>query len=220
MTERQDPVEWSREQWIAHGQPAADQFTAMVAILRAHQAMTSSIDATLRTHDLTRTGYLLMTTLLLSRDATRPPGQLSRHLMVHPTTVTLALDQLEKRDLVKRNPHPTDRRTILAVLTPAGREVLDKATKALADDDFGLTGVGGTLAGLVVEVLGDVRERIGDVPAPLSGSGGSQQVGGDRDEPGAQVLPQPLGLGVGPGGGGHAGSEQAVHDEVEGQQVR
>ena len=96
MTERQDPVEWSRERWVAHGQPAADQFTAMVAILRTHQAMTASIDATLRTYDLTRTGYLLMTTLQLSREGTRPLGQLSRHLMVHPTTVTLALDQLEK----------------------------------------------------------------------------------------------------------------------------
>ena len=92
MAERQDPVEWSREQWVAHGQPGADQFTAMVAILRTHQAMTASIDATLRTYDLTRTGYLLMTTLQLSRDGTRPLGQLSRHLMVHPTTVTLALD--------------------------------------------------------------------------------------------------------------------------------
>ncbi len=155
----------SERQWVAHGQPAADQFTAMVAILRTHQAMTAAIDATLRTHDLTRTGYLLMTTLQLSRDGTRPLGQLSRHLMVHPTTVTLALDQLEKRNLVKRNPHPTDRRTILAVLTPAGREVLDKATKALADTEFGLTGVDASLSGRVVEVLGDVREHIGDIQA-------------------------------------------------------
>ncbi len=165
MSERQDPVEWSHEQWVAHDQPAPGQFTAMVAILRTHQAMTAAIDATLRTHDLTRTGYLLMTTLQLSRDGTRPLGQLSRHLMVHPTTVTLALDQLEKRNLVKRNPHPTDRRTILAVLTPAGREVLDKATKALADTEFGLTGVDASLSGRVVEVLGDVREHIGDIQA-------------------------------------------------------
>jgi DNA-binding MarR family transcriptional regulator len=128
--------------------------------------MTASIDATLRTHELTRTGYLLMTTLQLSRDGTRPLGQLSRHLMVHPTTVTLALDQLEKRKLVRRNPHPTDRRTILAVLTPAGRDTLDKATRALADNDFGLTGVDKELSGRVVEVLGEVRERIGDVPPP------------------------------------------------------
>jgi DNA-binding MarR family transcriptional regulator len=65
-----------------------------------------------------------------------------------------------------RNPHPTDRRTILAVLTPAGRDILDKATKALADNDFGLTGVDKELSGRVVEVLGEVRERIGDVPPP------------------------------------------------------
>src|ERR1700753_4056080 len=100
MSEPQDPVEWSRQQWVAHGQPAPDQFTAMVAILRTHQAMTSEIDDTLWTHDLTRTGYLLMTTLHLSREGTRPLGQLSKHLMVHPTTVTLALDQLEKRKLL------------------------------------------------------------------------------------------------------------------------
>jgi DNA-binding MarR family transcriptional regulator len=134
----------------------------MAAILRTHQAMTASIDATLRTHDLTRTGYLLMTTLLLSRDGTRPLGQLSKHLMVHPTTVTLALDQLEKRKLVKRNPHPTDRRTILAVLTPAGRETLEKATKSLADGDFGLAGVDRKLSRSVIDVLGEVRVRIGD----------------------------------------------------------
>jgi len=164
MSERQDPVDWSREQWIAHDQPAPDQFTAMVAILRTHQTMTAAIDATLRTRELTRTGYLLMTTLQLSRDGSRPLGQLSRHLMVHPTTVTLALDQLEKRKLVERNPHPTDRRTILAALTPAGREVLDKATRALADNDFGLTGIDGELSRHVIDVLGDVREHIGDVP--------------------------------------------------------
>jgi DNA-binding MarR family transcriptional regulator len=165
MSEPQDPVEWSRQQWIAHQQPAPDQFTAMVAILRTHQAMTAAIDATLRTHDLTRTGYLLMTTLQLSREGTRPLGQLSKHLMVHPTTVTLALDQLEKRKLLRRKPHPTDRRTILATLTPAGRELLDKVTKALADTDYGLTGVDDKLSGRVVDVLREVRGHIGDIPS-------------------------------------------------------
>src|SRR5882724_3734367 len=160
MTERQDPVEWSREQWIAHHQPAPDQFAAMAAILRTHQAMTAAIDATLRVHDLTRTGYLLMTTLQLSREGTRPLGQLSKHLMVHPTTVTLALDQLEKRQLLKRQPHPTDRRTILATLTPAGRELLDKATRSLADNDFGLAGVDVDLSHRVVSVLAEVREHL------------------------------------------------------------
>jgi hypothetical protein len=50
----------------------------------------------------------------------------------------------------------------LAVLTPAGREMLDKATKSLADSDFGLAGVDSELSGRVIGVLGEVRERIGD----------------------------------------------------------
>ena len=36
-------------------------------------------------------------------------------------------------------------------------------------------------------------------------TGALQQVGGDWDEAGAQVFAEALGLGVGPGGGGHAG---------------
>ena len=164
MAERQDPVEWSRDQWIARDLPSPDQFTAMAAILRAHQAMTALIDATLRPYDLTRTGYLLMTTLLLSREGTRALGQLSKQLMVHPTTVTLALDRLEQRGLLHRRPHPTDRRTVLAMLTPAGRELLDEVSRALAGTGFGLAGVDHDLASRVIDVLREVRGKIGDIP--------------------------------------------------------
>jgi len=134
----------------------------MAAVLRTHQAMCAGIDTVLRGHDLTRTGYLLMSTLMMSRDGTRPLGQLGKHLMVHPTTVTLALDQLEKRQLLRRTPHPTDRRTILASLTPAGAQLLDEATKSLAEVEYGLDGVGETLSVQLVDMLRDVRARIGD----------------------------------------------------------
>lgn len=60
--------------------------------------------------------------------------------MVHPTTITLVIDQLEKRGLVSRSPHPTDRRTVLASLTPEGLRVLDDTSRALADVGFGLDG--------------------------------------------------------------------------------
>jgi DNA-binding MarR family transcriptional regulator len=164
MAERDDAVEWSREHWIAGGQPAPEQFTAMAAILRTHQAMTASIDATLRVYDLTRTGYLLMTTLQLSRDGTRPLGQLSRHLMVHPTTVTLVIDQLEGKEQVSRRPHPTDRRTVLATLTEEGRRAVTKAASDLAGAQFGLTGTSDTMAQRLTTLLGQVRTRMGDAP--------------------------------------------------------
>jgi DNA-binding MarR family transcriptional regulator len=160
VSERQDPVEWSREQWLANAQPAADQFAAMLAIQRTHQTMTAALDQALRAYDLTRTDYLLMTTLLLSKDFTRPLGQLSKHLMVHPTTITLRLEPLEKRRLVRRRPHPTDRRTVLATLTPTGRGVLETVTKALAAIDYGLGGVDDTLSGKIVRTLREVRHHI------------------------------------------------------------
>lgn len=145
------------------GQPAADHFAAMAAILRTHQTVGAAMDKILRGQDLSRTGYLLMTTLRMSRDCTRPLGQLSRHLIVHPTTITLVIDQLEKRGLVSRAPHPTDRRTVLATLTPDGIAVVDKASLALAESGYGLDGVTPQLAVTLTEILRQVREKIGDI---------------------------------------------------------
>src|SRR5438067_8386247 len=46
-----------------------------------------------------------------------------------------------------------------------------------------------------------------------------EQGGGGGDEARPQVFAEALGLGVGAGGAGHAGGEQAVDDEVDGQEV-
>jgi DNA-binding MarR family transcriptional regulator len=83
--------------------------------------------------------------------------------MVHPTTVTLVIDQLAGRDLVTRRPHPTDRRTVLAALTDEGRRVVTKASEDLATAQFGLTGVNDALAQRVTAVLGQVRTKMGDL---------------------------------------------------------
>jgi DNA-binding MarR family transcriptional regulator len=112
-----DPVEWTRQAWSDGDLPSPDHFAAMASLLRTHQAMVTEIDRRLKPHGMSRTAFLLMATLLISRDHTRPLGQLSKQLMVHPTTVTLVIDQLENRGMVSRRPHPTDRRTVLAALT-------------------------------------------------------------------------------------------------------
>jgi DNA-binding MarR family transcriptional regulator len=117
----------------------------------------------LKRFDLTRTGYLLLTTLFLSRDNSRALGYLSKQLMVHPTTITLAVDQLESRKLVAREAHPTDRRTTVVRLTKAGHKVADQATDALAKINFGLS-IPKELAIEVVELLRLVRREIGDIP--------------------------------------------------------
>ena len=158
-----DPLDWVLEHWQAQDRPDAEHFLAVSALFRTHQAVTARQDELLKQFDLTRTGYLLMVTLFLSKDQSRPLGQLSKQLMVHPTTITLVVDQLEERRILARNAHPTDRRTTVVKLTKAGRELADKVTAAMAKVNFGIA-IPQDMAVELVELLRNVRREIGDIP--------------------------------------------------------
>ncbi len=158
-----DPLDWVLEHWQAQDRPDAEHFLAVSALFRTYQAVTARTDEILKRFELTRTGYLLLVTLVLTRDQTRALGYLSRQLMVHPTTITLAVDQLEQRRFVAREAHPTDRRTTVVRLTKAGQEVADQATEALAAAQFGIP-VPPDMAIELVELLRRVRREIGDIP--------------------------------------------------------
>jgi DNA-binding MarR family transcriptional regulator len=158
-----DPLDWVLEHWQAQDRPDAEHFLAVSALFRTHQAVTARQDELLKQFDLTRTGYLLMVTLFLSKDQSRPLGQLSKQLMVHPTTITLVVDQLEERRILARNAHPTDRRTTVVKLTKAGRDLADKVTAAMAKVNFGIP-IPQDMAVELVELLRNVRREIGDIP--------------------------------------------------------
>jgi DNA-binding MarR family transcriptional regulator len=55
------------------------------------------------------------------------PGILAEHLRHAPRTLTDAIDALERDGLVRREPHPDDRRAVLVHLTEAGQEALKQA---------------------------------------------------------------------------------------------
>lgn len=149
-----DEVDWMRVRWSEHQLPNPAQFAAMASILRTNAILTDRISRVTREFGLSRTAYLVLITLKMSREGTRSLGQLSKALLVHPTTITMIVDQLEKVTLVRREAHPTDRRTVLAKLTPGGRTVADSATAALAATGFGL----GTLpAGVADRLTSDLR---------------------------------------------------------------
>ena len=52
------------------------------------------------------------------------PSELGRRLIVTRATVTGVLDSLERRDLIRRSPHPADRRSLIVQITPAGLAVV------------------------------------------------------------------------------------------------
>jgi DNA-binding MarR family transcriptional regulator len=59
------------------------------------------------------------------------PGQLGVETLVTSGTMTNRIDRLESRDLVRREPDPSDRRGVRVVLTEAGRRAVDDAMKDL-----------------------------------------------------------------------------------------
>lgn len=132
------------------------------SILRAQQLMMNHVEEVLKPLDLGATRFFALSTILESESGCRL-SDLSTTILVHPTTVTMIVDQLAKQGLVKREPHPTDRRSTLAVITPAGRALCREAMLALGRSGFGISNVSRTKMKRAVEILADVRAEFDDV---------------------------------------------------------
>lgn len=61
-----------------------------------------------------------------------PQARLCEKLLVSGSNLTTVIDNLEKRELVRRAPNPDDRRAYLVTLTPAGRALVSEAFPAHA----------------------------------------------------------------------------------------
>jgi DNA-binding MarR family transcriptional regulator len=110
---------------------------AVTSIMRVQQILTARLNALLKPHGLTFSRYEALMLLYLSRNGALPLGKMGERLQVHATSVTNAVDGLERLGYVRRNPHESDRRRTLASITPPGRTVAEEATAALNDDLFG-----------------------------------------------------------------------------------
>lgn len=160
---RSDPVSRAREHWRNQNFGQDERgFLAMTSVLRVHRMMSMAIEQELKPHDIKLNDYMLLMTLAMSDNGTRPIARLAGSLLVHPTTATLATDRLEARGLLVRTPHPSDRRATLVTITVAGRELLARSTKAIERLDYGLTGTNAQDRDDLVEVLDRIREAAGD----------------------------------------------------------
>ena len=91
---------------------------AVTSVFRAQQIYLARIDAVLRPLGLTFARYEVLMLLMFSRAGSLPLSKVGARLQVHPTSVTNAVNRLEEQGLISRVPHPTDRRTTLAEITP------------------------------------------------------------------------------------------------------
>src|ERR1700749_5161328 len=65
----------------------------------------------------------------LERHDSMPPGELAEHEKVQPPSMTRVIAVLEERGLVRRAPHPTDRRQVVLTVTSAGRDLVQRVRR-------------------------------------------------------------------------------------------
>ena len=59
------------------------------------------------------------------------PTVIAERLLVTTGTLTSLLDNLERRALIRRQPHPIDRRKLLVDITPAAQAIVDELLPSL-----------------------------------------------------------------------------------------
>lgn len=161
MTLPFDPIDEAARQWSRRweGVPAMH---AVTSLMRTQQLLLARLDALLRPHGLTFARYEALVLLVFSSRGSLPLGKMGERLQVHPTSVTSIVRRLEDAGLLVRRPHPEDRRAVLAEITDAGREVVERATAELVAGDFGLGALDEEALGRLSALLRPVREAAGD----------------------------------------------------------
>jgi DNA-binding MarR family transcriptional regulator len=160
VTASRDAISEARRQWEARGMPQPAAMAAATSVMRAQQLVLSAVDAALKPHGLTFARYEVLVLLSFTRQGALPLGKIGDRLMVHPASVTNAIDRLEAAGFV---PHPSDRRATLAEITEQGRQVVAEATDSVAAAGFGLDGLDEAQLDAVYAALHDLRRATGDL---------------------------------------------------------
>ena len=156
-----DPLAEAERNWNEHFGPGR-AMAAATSIMRAQQIVLSTVDDALRPLGLTFARWEALVLLSFTKHGEFPLGRMGERLMVHPTSVTNTIDRLERDGLVDRIPHPTDGRTTLARLTPAGRRLMHRATATVEATGFGLDALAEGEQRELFEVIRRLRVAHGD----------------------------------------------------------
>src|SRR5688500_11308094 len=158
-----DPIGEAHRQWVAHGWPdAADGMAMVTSVVRVQQLLLERIDAVLRPLGLTFARYEVLRLLSFSSAGAMPMTRMGSLLQVHPTSVTSAVDRLEKQGYVVRTRQDADRRVVLAAITDAGRAVVEKATDGLNGEVFERPGLTAAQLSALTDLRGVLRADAGD----------------------------------------------------------
>src|SRR3954463_3451566 len=156
-----DPVEEAAKQWATQW-GEMPRMRAVTSLMRVHQLLLTELDERLRPLGLTYARYEVLVLLSFSRRGALPLGKIGERLQVHATSVTPLVKRLEAAELIRRTPHPEAGRAVLASITPAGRELVDRAPGVGMGVRLGLGSLSDEQSDALPELLTPPREAAGD----------------------------------------------------------
>ena len=119
------PIRVSRDFATKYPGASASATECAMNLARTGDLIVGRVAAALQPLDISPAGGLVLG-ILVDAGEPCPPNYISERLIVSRATVTGVLDTLAKRGLVRREPHPTDRRMVLVHLTKAGTRMAEK----------------------------------------------------------------------------------------------
>lgn len=114
----------------AHETADAARFGAFMQLLRTAGALDRAATDALADLDLTAGAFGALVELKAVGKVGIAPSELARRLAVARRTATLYVDILTRHGWAAREPHPEDRRMVLARLTPEGETLLQELGNA------------------------------------------------------------------------------------------
>lgn len=125
---------------ISQDRVADDLNTTSLMLAQAFVNWHKAFMKRLAPFDLTYSQWIILQTLLMA-GSPMSPTELNKYLTIEGTSISVVIDNLEKRGLVLRRRSRVDRRVVNVYLTEPGYELLrqvDKEIRQLIEDIFGL----------------------------------------------------------------------------------
>ncbi len=132
---------------------------AFMNLVRTADVGMARISRLLRPFDLTPPSGLVIS--MLADSGPLSPSEIGERLIVTRATVTGLLDSLERRGLVRRVAHPTDRRSLLVEVTAEGRRTANRLRKVIhAAEARWLGGLSESERRQLVRILHKLQDRL------------------------------------------------------------
>lgn len=158
-----DPIAQAKRNWLSWGwDDAADGMAAVTSVMRVQQVLLGRIEQVLKPFEISFARFEMLRLLGFTSGQRLPMSKARDLLQVHPASITSIVNRLENDGLVLRSAHPEDRRSVMVELTPAGAELVARATDALNTEVFEDLGLARRETAALTTILTEFRRRSGD----------------------------------------------------------